>query len=295
MLKFYRAAMSRRGNQSHNESGEDVPLVSSPDDSDHLEFDESGQFSPHHTYENGTSHNRDRSLTHRIVLVSSTIVCLLSACLSVFLTFHRSLNYPATDNLSLYELQSKELSHRLYGLSRPSQFMGLEKINRTSDHLISVINYPFLVARIDEAHPHSPLLTGVESRKIVEGLEVRRVQIDRDISTVIQFRAIDWKLEKCTLHLNLPNEDWGSIDIFRLGADTVLDSSRLSYATRPSVNEKLGNVDISITANWSQPFHCLTDSIHTFLLVAAQPDTRVSWWQDKTIEHASVYITQQGF
>jgi hypothetical protein len=105
-----------------------------------------------------------------------SIFCGISGILSILLYVH--LGIPSTSNLSLYELQARK---DLVNLRRPSQFMGLDKVNRTSESSlnpgISIINFPFMVARVDEKNVHDVITDGPDSHFMANGLEVRKIQI----------------------------------------------------------------------------------------------------------------------
>ncbi|KAL0575151.1 hypothetical protein V5O48_006828, partial [Marasmius crinis-equi] len=233
-----------------------------------------------------------RTSSHPTFITIATVICALSACLSISAFFVDS-SHRSTANLSLYDLQSKDYNAWLQDVRRPSQFMGLEKINRTSGRQLSIINLPFTVGRIDQLQPLNVITAGPDSRMFRDGQELRRVEVTNDISTVVQFRVIDWKLEDCALHLQLPSSLSASehvvdvVDVFRLTSDRELDLNRLSFAHRPSqIGGKLGSARPGSSNEWTYSFPCPMDSIQTFLLAAGTSETNVSWWQDSNLDHA---------
>ena len=128
------------------------------------------------------------------------------------------------------------------------------------------------------------------------------IELVLQISTVVQFRALDWGMEACVLTLRLPSDEkaiqanstvslggrLNDIDIYRLikdkgsqSLDTVIDQRKLSYQTRPAFGEKVGTVSVDYGTEWTYKFPCAMDSLHAFALVAADDSARIEWWQDK--------------
>ncbi|THV07196.1 hypothetical protein K435DRAFT_383061 [Dendrothele bispora CBS 962.96] len=281
-----RRKLHHAGDFTSDDPEENIPLVSSDD--------ELAYFSePKDQYST-------RSPRISLLTFCSTAFCVLTACLSILILILNS-PVPSKDNLSLYDLQSSEYSGMLRGVRRPSQFMGLDKINRTADHALSIVNLPFLIGRVDKGQPRLVNADGSRGRMEINGNVARKIEITRDFSTVVQFRAIDWNLDMCELHLRLGNEHTGSgvINVFRIISNDVLDLKSLSFASLPSTDNKVGTVEVSPgserISGWSYSFGCETDSIHTFILAAAAENTNVQWWQDHSIDHTSLYITQRGF
>ena len=92
------------------------------------------------------------------------------------------------------------------------------------------------------------------------------------MSTIIQFRAIDWGMEICELHIDLPESygqegHSGSLAVYRINSTIPLDSSTLSYNIRPPRVAKLGNIPVgNDTLTWHRKFHCVTDEVLSFEL-----------------------------
>jgi len=233
-------------------------------------------------------------------------ICMLTALLSIFVLSLKSL-HPSTVNLSIYELQSPRRTD-LVNLRRPSQFVGLEKINRSSvEHELSVINFPFLVGRVDSEHPKSVVTDGPASRAIFSGVESRKVEMTHSITTVLQFRMLDWKLENCALRIRLPSmndprslfnasSSASEIAVHRLASGSTLRLDSLSHYRIPKLEQKLVSIRVNSDRDteWTHHFHCAMDSLHTFALVAGNRETSVAWWQDKQVEVPSVHIIQRG-
>lgn len=149
---------------------EEIPLVSS-DSQSVTSFDFDADL---------LHQSNGKSRYYSITMISLTVFCLLTACTSTVVMLSGS-QHMHTDNLSLYDLQSKVLEDTILDISRPSQFMGLEKINRTSIHELFIINFPFLVTRVDKTHPSSILTNG---HTIVDGIDMRRVEVTQNVRIV---------------------------------------------------------------------------------------------------------------
>jgi len=90
------------------------------------------------------------------------------------------------------------------------------------------------------------------------------------MSTIIQFRAIDWGMEICELHIDFPESlgqegHSGELALYRIDSTIPLDTSSLSYNTRPRRIAKLGNVPIG-NVTWHRRLNCAMDEVLSFEL-----------------------------
>ena len=88
------------------------------------------------------------------------------------------------------------------------------------------------------------------------------------MSTIIQFRAIDWGMEICELHVDLPESfGHGLLALYRVNSTIPLDTSSLSYNTRPPRIAKLGNIPLgNDIVTWHRKFSCAMDEVLSFEL-----------------------------
>ena len=114
----------------------------------------------------------------------SAIICVLCTIANVS-TLLYSQSRPSTFNLSLYELQLPSRTD-LKNLRRPSQFVGLNKIERPFPPVhTEIINFPLLVGRVDEANPWSAIPEGPDTRRIFNsGIEARKVEVRGSVSYI---------------------------------------------------------------------------------------------------------------
>jgi len=124
----------------------------------------------------------------------------------------------------------------------------------------------------------------------------RKVTLSNDISTIFQFRALDWGMENCELRLDLPalSEDvlisgyTITLDVFRLNAsDSIpLNENSLTYANRPARMSKLAEIDVSSKegVHWRRHLSCTSESLLAFELACNSreelKDCSGEWWQN---------------
>ncbi|KAJ7792080.1 hypothetical protein B0H13DRAFT_1675804 [Mycena leptocephala] len=119
--------------------------------------------------------------------------------------------------------------------------------------------------------------------------EERRVVVGPTISTIIQFRIIDWGMEDCELTLSLPAMDHGTymksvtVVLHRLNQTYPLDLTTLSYQSRPPHVSKVASIQLTQEVTvWQRRFRCTSDGVLTFELASSelnQADFLVEWWQ----------------
>ncbi|EGN92260.1 hypothetical protein SERLA73DRAFT_173018 [Serpula lacrymans var. lacrymans S7.3] len=112
--------------------------------------------------------------------------------------------------------------------------------------------------------------------------EDRRVHITPTISTILQFRALDFGMEHCQLQVVLP---------------TSVASNTLSYKTCPGFIGKIADIKVDYGLTWSHNFTCATDEVITFELACSSSknpggECYVDWWQTKGQSNPAVFLTQ---
>ncbi|KAJ7771233.1 hypothetical protein B0H14DRAFT_2273354, partial [Mycena olivaceomarginata] len=99
------------------------------------------------------------------------------------------------------------------------------------------------------------------------------------ISTVVQFRVIDYGMEICELHIVL--------SVFRLNASYPIDVKTLAYSNRPAHVRKLADIFIErgTGVHWRRNFTCEMEELLTFELRCSPGDDQslcaMEWWQNK--------------
>ncbi|THU78138.1 hypothetical protein K435DRAFT_737865 [Dendrothele bispora CBS 962.96] len=147
-----------------------------------------------------------------------------------------------------------------------------------------VINLPRASAQISSAEPTKvfPQWTEfiVESNGLVPRYAIN-LHATTQISTIVQFRVIDYGMEDCELVLKVPpnsqpnstkwvstdfrSEKVAQVDVWSLSTEVQLDFRSLSWTTRPKRSSHVGRLDGSTGNNQIiSRFHCPWGSYHTF-------------------------------
>jgi len=199
-----------------------------------------------------------------------------------------------------------------------SPYIGLDfAIHHDSSPLPPIVNFPILLAQIDAAHPTEVLL---DTHKWNSSLGMvypadRTFKVAPGISSIAQFRAIDWGMELCTLNVVLPGADGiidfmnftlsGSpsdpsavmVEIWRVSSPEIrhpIDAHTLSWRTRPQRKLKVGYWSLKPGVNLeSEVFDCVSNSLHTFEFMCLGPNCHLQFQQDPNDSRIAFYITQR--
>jgi len=121
----------------------------------------------------------------------------------------------------------------------------------------------------------------------------RRLLVDPEISTYVQFRVLDYGMENCSLALRIPEygsdrameiERIGStIDVWSLAVNAKVDLLKLSYQILPHRIAKVG----SFTPRYNvteqlRSFACESGTYYTFLLTCPEGARKEDCWVDVT-------------
>ncbi|KZT08021.1 uncharacterized protein LAESUDRAFT_650360 [Laetiporus sulphureus 93-53] len=185
-------------------------------------------------------------------------------------------------------------------LRRPSQFIGLDRVARPSPPTpLQFYNFPIVVAPVDSAHGNR--VFDDDPRRYLGhsggvSSEWRRILVTDTISTIVQFRAIDYGMETCELHVDLPSQQTNStsypghsisISLYRIDASFPVDTKTLSYDTRPARLFKIDDITMVVgnVYHWHHKFLCASEEVLSFELIRASFDSdydcHVEWWQDR--------------
>ncbi|KAJ6490182.1 hypothetical protein DFH09DRAFT_865623, partial [Mycena vulgaris] len=159
--------------------------------------------------------------------------------------------------------------------------------------------FPLVLAQIDSSEPnrvHSPL-PGVFTSIGTIYPEVGQVVVSNSISTIVQFRALDFGMEACELRIEIPTNasmvsanrtltlSSSSLEIFAVDYNKRLHADTLSYASRPTRGNKIADVVLGYGAQWTHHFSCRMDDMFAFELTCPLLDDGticgVRWEQDK--------------
>jgi len=138
----------------------------------------------------------------------------------------------------------------------------------------------------------------------------RRLLVDPETSTFVQFRALDYGMENCSLALGIPSFDDDSvavdiahigslstIDVWALAVDRKVDLRRLSFNTLPRRLSKVGTFTPKYNTTERLPdFRCDSGTYYAFLLAcpqgAGKEDCRVDMTSTKE-ELIGIFMEQR--
>ncbi|KAI0056930.1 hypothetical protein BV25DRAFT_1995275 [Artomyces pyxidatus] len=150
-----------------------------------------------------------------------------------------------------------------------------------------IVNLPRTINQVSSLQPSTVFPQWPESWLTVYGIvpiNNRRLWVSSDISTIVQFRVLDYGMENCSLALTIPaaghgeahlavselHEDKAHLDVWALSASTKLDLQTLSWQTRPSRAAHIGRLSASYNQTHQLPsFSCRSGSYQTFELSCA--------------------------
>ncbi|KAG1765394.1 hypothetical protein EV702DRAFT_981590 [Suillus placidus] len=125
----------------------------------------------------------------------------------------------------------------------------------------------------------------------------RKVHVTQTVSTIFQFRAIDWGMEICELHVALPPVDRPTtLALYRLNATVPVDISTLSFNVRPPRVAKLDNiVPGQHSLDWHRKLSCAMDDVLVFELGCSEDELSgrcdIEWWQAHNMTAPGQYFT----
>lgn len=231
-------------------------------------------------------------------------------------------------NMRLHAVEPKfGTPHTLKTIRRPNQFIGLDKVERGQVTYPPFANYPALLTQVDASNPNyvysddplrwktsrgsiSPddrrvLLTATVSRCTIICVVptcITRDGLYRQVSTIAQFRILDYGMERCELMVqvaadqtlgpessmrlsesfaNSSKPEPGCISVWRLDAPEPLDPKRLSWRNKPTRISQVAAFDPQVDPPSVYRFDCVQDSLHSFEIVAEDESCYMEWWQDK--------------
>ncbi|KAF5387240.1 hypothetical protein D9757_006877 [Collybiopsis confluens] len=260
---------------------------------------------------------------------AAIVICLLCTsfnCLLVLFS-RRGNNGPECSNPDYHTIPDRITRAEYTTLRRPSPFVGMADITRPVPPMPrSIINHPQAIALVDAERPglvfdDDPLRYMSHSGTVSP--EERKVHVTKSISTIVQFRAIDFGMEICELKLRIPfqgNSSFADVDedsspllaepsmlsIHRLENEAPLDTKILSHKTRPRRVSDIANIAISSAQpniNWSRNFTCEWDLLMIFEIACFDRSgysegegCNLEWWQGKESDdpERAIFMTQHA-
>ncbi|KAG6816783.1 hypothetical protein H0H87_003046 [Tephrocybe sp. NHM501043] len=201
-------------------------------------------------------------------------ICIACTAMNVFTLYLNSWVNHRDGNFALNR-------KTIHTLRRPSQYIGFDTITRPSPPIArNFTNFPFGVAQINADEPfkifdaHSTRFMSLSGTVYPED---KKVVVVNKVSTIMQFRAIDYGMEICELQINLPLMSTPAgeikvISIYRLESSVPLDLETLSYMTSPRRIGRLGEIRAlpSQETHWHRRMSCTLEEVITIELSCPQ-------------------------
>ncbi|KLO18215.1 hypothetical protein SCHPADRAFT_886311 [Schizopora paradoxa] len=209
-------------------------------------------------------------------------------------------------------------------LELANAYIGLDKLY-TSVLNYTIENMPLAVHSVDREHPNTVRPDETPNWWTFQGTIVpdrRHIFINETISTIIQFRTLDFGLEICQPSIVLPtyaslvnstvkSEDnkprsfafsppfvpvqiWALDSIGPNGRELELELSQLSYAVLPRRKAYLGTIDAREGVRGvAKAFVCESASLHILELSCDTPGCMLDFWTDM-IEPRMAFVIEQS-
>lgn len=218
----------------------------------------------------------------------SRVVCLLILVdLAVYLYIFRSLLVLSDDVLNDLEFRNPYIGlNELYASGRVN-----------ASRYEPIVNEPRIATQISSVEPDKVFPEDehrwLSTAGTMSPLD-RHLHVSSNVHTILQFRAMDYGMERCALALRLPSDrdkqDWApgngpvSVDVCALGVDRPLDPRALSWASRPSCREPFGTLTAGPGEETRLPaFPCSWGTLYTYEVACASesPDCQLDVWANR--------------
>ena len=127
------------------------------------------------------------------------------------------------------------------------------------------------------------------------------------VSTIVQYRTVDFGMEACELVLSIPElgaplEDHGSFamhpgsrfDVFRLAATHPVDPLTLTYRNKPARADKVATLEAHENQNQdivTHRFPCPSASLHVFEIACTQgEECLLDVWSSQNMTYGEPYL-----
>ncbi|KAJ7724806.1 hypothetical protein B0H16DRAFT_1239792, partial [Mycena metata] len=186
-------------------------------------------------------------------------------------------------------------------IAYPNPYIGLEHAVLTDiSPPAPIVNFPLVLAQINSSNPKSVYLQqprtlttfGMiypQEREFINGVS--------QVSTIIQFRTLDFRMERCIAVLEIPSpadvHDFPTrplcyrtthrLEIWLLDAADDIDQHTLSWITRPRRTRLLSTMAVRPGHNLleSPTFTCSARTLVTLEIGCSTPGCRLGFRQDK--------------
>ncbi|KAF7290732.1 hypothetical protein MIND_01313900 [Mycena indigotica] len=182
-----------------------------------------------------------------------------------------------------------------------------------------ILNWPLLIAQVNRSDPHTVYLQNPKWDSSFGMIydEQREFEVSTDVSTILQFRTLDFGMTRCVLTLEIPsaaNADANDLPrknvliapqsvmltVNTLATDASLPPETLSWATASRLHriKRLTSFGIASLAAregvvlQSAPFVCAERSLLTVEVTLDGKDGQVKFTQDHKLPRLGFYLMQ---
>ncbi|KAI0649023.1 hypothetical protein C8Q79DRAFT_487874 [Trametes meyenii] len=201
---------------------------------------------------------------------------------------------------------------------RPNPYVNLDKVpfsSGTMREFPPIVNFPQVVLQFDSLDVSREMREDERGKDTIFGAvypDDRHVLVSKQVSTVVQFRNLDYAMERCILNISLPvgNPDFNpdisvsessQVDVWILdNAAELAQDIRGTLGGAPSRRTLLATLPFPTSGGWrrSPEFHCPSGAFTTLELscsIAYNTDCQVDFWQDRRAKPVGgVYIVQSS-
>jgi len=189
-------------------------------------------------------------------------------------------------------------------------YIGLEdlksRLNETYEQSLLITNYPHILTQVSSKEPDK-IWPDDTSKHFTQALgtvspDARRFHVEPGLSSIAQFRVIDFAMEKCHLQLDLSllrveNSNWAwptpGLTIWRLDSPgQFVDVKTLSWNRRPPRMEKLTSWELTSEAHFqSETFDCPWGTYPAFEFECESLGCLIDFWNNPSEISGSPALT----
>ncbi|KAJ7744016.1 hypothetical protein DFH07DRAFT_943075 [Mycena maculata] len=197
-------------------------------------------------------------------------------------------------------------------LTYPNPYVGLESAVLTeAARPAPIINFPLLLAQINSSDPTAVYVQQPHWNSLFGMIypEDREFMVSNEVSTITQFRTLDFGMERCVVTLGIPSEEGiedlpektvfrpdgpFTLEIWTLDSDERIDPTALTWANRPPMSDLLATMIVQPGYNLldSMPFPCPARTFLAFEIRCSTPTCYLRFRQDKKTPRLAFFVTQ---
>jgi len=201
-------------------------------------------------------------------------------------------------------------------LERPSVYIGMEKVKWSPERIKSipdVHNFPILISQVSNSYPDkvfpidTPRALGDRG---TTSMDDHQILITPDVSTIVQFRILDYEMERCAVTFEIPDarelqsrhtditldlNGITKVQVWELDTNREIDPLVINKRSLPPRKTLVDTLHLTMGNHTStSEFPCQARSLHTYELTCDAQDCRVMFWQAMDAPCLAVYMLQKS-